>query len=69
MSDVSDARLTEIQAEALKRCAVSCDEYHAHSNRCLAGDADAVTICILVDEIRRVRRIAAEAFGKIGGDL
>ncbi len=35
---------------------LSCDEYHAHSNKCLRGPKDSLSIIKLADDLLDLRR-------------
>ena len=60
-SAMKASELLKIHAVAKKQVQVSCDEYHAHTTKCLSGPKDAVTICKLVEEVARLRSIISDA--------
>lgn len=54
---MTDDQLDEMHEEAKKSVKVSCDDYHPHSARdgCLHGDPMAIAVCVLCEELKRLR--------------
>ena len=65
---LSDEQLGIIHENVRKRVRVSCCEHHAHSalDECLDGDERDITICKLIEVIRRERMIVRNAVAAIG---
>lgn len=63
---LSESELERLHFEASRRCRLSCDEFHAHSAKCLVGltpaDEDAVTISKLVDHATQINGLIRTLF-------
>lgn len=65
---MTDDQLDAMHEEARKDVKVSCDDYHQHSARqgCLSGDPMAVAVCVLCEELQKVRRRLRELCKDVG---
>ncbi|KKK64802.1 hypothetical protein LCGC14_2980540 [marine sediment metagenome] len=65
---MTNDQLDEMHEEAKKGVKVSCDDYHPHSARdgCLSGDPMAIAVCVLCEELRKVRRGLGELCKNVG---
>ena len=65
---MTDDQLDAMHKEARKDVKVSCDAYHQHSARqgCLSGDPMAIAVCVLCEELWKVRRGLRELCKDVG---
>lgn len=59
---ISTVQLRLLREATIEKVQLSCDEYHAHSNRCLVGNERDLAIIGLIDEILRLRKIVSSAY-------
>lgn len=62
---MSEEELDKIHDQVKQHVYIDCDEYHAHTTNCLGGKKDAVIICKLVSEIKRLRQAIKEVTNSI----
>lgn len=54
----------KLRSKHLKLVTLNCCEYHAHSNKCLGGPEDSLSIIKLADELLFLRKRLAQFAAK-----